>query len=314
MENYLRQRYALVGLCLGLGGCSGAEPADRPARAEATLQAPEPSLDVPSAESAADAVAQPESEAPAEPVARVGMSFSPGDLMTSVRHSAPSLTVTLPTIDPQLRQRLLAATRVVTWPEGEPVACPHSFIEADLGAGEMTSTLRYAADGLTQRWYAVELDSSLLPEFAMSDDAYSVNGSFFVARFYPGSWPTVRRTHVVEDDAGTVIRMELSERVRASSSAQLASVRSAGRAVGCEPDDLDALTSVDGSQVLILRCPRGLRDTFLEIEVGRGLANLDGQALRAPRGGGALRISLRPERARRVEREFIYIPEEPDAI
>jgi hypothetical protein len=253
-------------------------------------------------------------EAADDPHDLIGITLQPGDMMTAVRHTSPAVLVTLPRIAEELRALLLTAARVVTWPEREPVECEHTFIEADPELGEQFSILRFASDGLMDRWYAVEIDVGVLGSVQVTDEAYRVSDGAYVSRFRPGTEPTIRRVRVTEMADATSVRVELSERVRAGRAVTRISTRRDGSPyLGCDLADPDSIRSDFGSDVVDLRCPIGLSASAFELDLAE-LRTRSGSSLSTGFGAMPARIEMVPERARRSGIELVYVPGVDGAI
>jgi hypothetical protein len=232
-----------------------------------------------------------------EQVRLIPLSFEPQDVMTATRATPPTLMIDSGHLEPAQLDRLTAALSLITWPDARPVTAEVRYAPRDEARGERLSRLTLAPQhALDQRWYAMRLDLSELPEFTVSGDAYNAGEKIWLARFHVGSHPTLRQAVVTSTDEGVSIRLELSERVRDSQSSRaLVSLRTAGRALDCAPRDDEALNSAQGVAVLSFLCPAFDLDQPLDIEIAPQLRALNGKRVTAAFQDGGVHLRFVPD-------------------
>ncbi len=206
----------------------------------------------------------------------------PSDLMTSTMKTVPTVLLGTDHIDEAQQAELLARTRLVLWPEGEPVpGVQPELRDARDVTGMQWSTLALVPDKpLEHRWYAIEVAEDALSNLAFDPQGVDGPDGTTVVRFHPGSQPVVRRIQIAKDDRGMALHIVFSERVHAQASAsELVTLMSRGQPVGCKSDTDEQLHMDEGTDTLTLVCEAINLDGPLEVTFDRRLVTMDGAGL-----------------------------------
>lgn len=288
--------FAVVLAALVLAACERRDPT----AARGPLSRERPSIDTRPRAHPTDSTADPED--------LFAVTLQPGDLMTSVRGTPPTVLLGTESLTEHMRELLSSAVQLVTWPERAPTSCSFSFSDALETHGSEWSMMEFDPGCVAEdRWYALVIDVAEIPQAQVTDEALVLEDTLFASRFHPGSWPTVRRVSVSAGDpdapATVNLRLDMSERVRSPHSADDAvRVTVRGRPVRCIALEPEVLADEYGSHVLNMSCAHDLVHDAFEVRVDPGVSAIDGGRIRSPVFDGlpALRFGSSSERARRT--------------